>query len=88
MLRREEAQGSRGSLSYHRRYKRRLADAPEEKPALVYGHLNKGGVAVGPNTAALSGLLSSDQSITPHLRRLHPGTDQVLACPLFYIERL
>lgn len=45
MLRREETQGSRGSLSYHRRYKRRLADAPEEKPVLVYtwgyGRLNK-----------------------------------------------
>lgn len=36
MLRREETRGSRGSLSYHRRYKRRLADAPEEKPVLVY----------------------------------------------------
>lgn len=68
MLRREETQGSRGSLSYHRRYKRRLADAPEEKPVLVYtwgyGRLNKGGVAVGPYTAAY-------QVCFPHISQLH-----------------
>lgn len=69
----EETQGSRGSLSYHCRYKRRLADAPEEKPVLVYmgdnDRLNKSGVAVGPYTAFVSGLLSSDQRITPNLCR-------------------
>lgn len=68
MLRREETQGSRGSLSYHRRYKRRLADAPEEKPVLVYtwgyGRLNKGGVAAGPYTAAY-------QVCFPHISQLH-----------------
>lgn len=36
ILQREETQGSRGSLSYRRRYKRRLADAPQEKLAWVY----------------------------------------------------
>lgn len=64
MLKQEETKESRGSLSFHRRYQKRLASSPEERPLLVYMGVMMGSTkALGLESCAARVFDFSDQSV-------------------------